>query len=78
MNWFLFMNDAVEKIKEWKHEYNCFRSHSSLDNLTSAEVVKLCILNTRFSNNQRSENEGAQNAKPGIYNKITSNLFNKK
>ena len=41
VNWFLSMDDAVEKIKEWKHEYNYFRPHSSLDDLTPNEVVKM-------------------------------------
>lgn len=41
VNWFLSMNDAVEKIKEWKHNYNYFRPHSSLDDLTPNEVVKM-------------------------------------
>ena len=41
VNWFLSMNDAVEKIKEWKHDYNYFRPHSSLDDLTPYEVVKM-------------------------------------
>jgi putative transposase len=30
MNWFLSMDDAVEKIDAWREEYNGFRPHSSL------------------------------------------------
>lgn len=41
VNWFMSMDDAVEKIKEWQHEYNYFRPHSSLDDLTPNEVVKM-------------------------------------
>jgi putative transposase len=40
VNWFLSMDDAVKKIKEWKDEYNYFRPHSSLNDLTPYEVVK--------------------------------------
>jgi len=33
-NWFLSMEDAKEKIEAWRCDYNDFRPHSSLDNLT--------------------------------------------
>ena len=41
VNWFLSIDDAVEKIEAWKEEYNHFRPHSSLDNLTPNEVVEM-------------------------------------
>jgi transposase InsO family protein len=31
--------DAQEKIEHWRQEYNGFRPHSSLQNLTPDEVV---------------------------------------
>jgi putative transposase len=34
MHWFLSLNDAKEKIESWRQDYNTFRPHSSLDNLT--------------------------------------------
>jgi len=30
-NWFLSLEDAKEKIEQWREEYNKFRPHSSLD-----------------------------------------------
>lgn len=36
-HWFLSMEDAREKIESWREEYNTFRPHSSLDNLTPVE-----------------------------------------
>lgn len=41
VNWFLSLDDAHEKIQAWKEEYNHFRPHSSLDDLTPGEVVEL-------------------------------------
>ena len=40
MHWFLSLEDAYEKINAWVNEYNHFRPHSSLDDLTPAEVVE--------------------------------------
>lgn len=33
-HWFLTLEDAREKIEDWRLEYNQFRPHSSLNNLT--------------------------------------------
>jgi putative transposase len=33
-NWFLSLEDAEEKVESWRREYNEWRPHSSLDNLT--------------------------------------------
>lgn len=38
VNWFLSLEDAKEKIEQWKEEYNHFRPHSSLDNQTPNQV----------------------------------------
>ena len=40
VNWFLSMDDAVRKIDAWKQEYNNFRPHSSLNDITPNEVIK--------------------------------------
>ena len=39
IHWFLSMEDAYEKISNWVNEYNNFRSHSSLNDITPAEFV---------------------------------------
>ncbi len=39
MHWFLSLADAQEKIEQWRQEYNGFRPHSALQNVTPDEVV---------------------------------------
>lgn len=39
-HWFLSLEDAAEKIERWRIEYNHFRPHSSLDDMTPAEYVE--------------------------------------
>jgi putative transposase len=39
VNWFLSMEDAREKINAFKQEYNHFRPHSALGNLTPIEAI---------------------------------------
>jgi putative transposase len=41
VNWFLSLDDAYEKINEWVNEYNSFRPHSSLNEMTPAEFVNI-------------------------------------
>jgi len=36
-HWFLSLEDAREKIEQWREEYNSFRPHSSLGNMTPNE-----------------------------------------
>jgi len=40
INWFLSLEDAREKIEEWRREYNEWRPHSSLDNLTPSQYLE--------------------------------------
>ena len=40
INWFLSLDDAREKIEEWRRDYNDWRPHSSLDNLTPSEYLE--------------------------------------
>lgn len=37
-NWFLSLEDAEEKIEVWRKDYNEFRPHSSLNDLTPDEI----------------------------------------
>lgn len=39
-HWFLSLEDAAEKIGRWRTEYNHYRPHSSLDDMTPAEYVE--------------------------------------
>jgi len=39
VNWFLSMEDAREKIEKWRRDYNEFRPHSSLGDLTPRQFV---------------------------------------
>ena len=39
VNWFLSWEDAKEKITAFKEEYNHFRPHSALGNLTPVEAL---------------------------------------
>jgi transposase InsO family protein len=42
VNWFLSMEDAREKIEKWREEYNEFRPHSSLGDMTPRQFPKQC------------------------------------
>ena len=39
VNWFLSMEDAREKIEKWREDYNKFRPHSSLGDLTPRQFA---------------------------------------
>lgn len=39
VNWFLSMDDARQKIEDWRQEYNDFRPHTALKNLTPNEYA---------------------------------------
>ena len=38
-NWFISIEDAQDKLEAWKVDYNQYRPHSSLDNMTPAEFA---------------------------------------
>jgi putative transposase len=40
INWFLSLENAKEKINAFKNEYNHFRPHSALGNLTPVEAIE--------------------------------------
>jgi len=40
VNWFLSLEDAREKIEKWREEYNMFRPHSSLGELTPRQFAE--------------------------------------
>jgi putative transposase len=39
VNWFLSIEDAREKIEKWRRDYNEFRPHSALGDLTPKEFI---------------------------------------
>ena len=39
VNWFMSVEDAQGKIETWRQDYNHFRPHSSLNDMTSAEYA---------------------------------------
>jgi putative transposase len=39
-HWFLSLDDTYEKINQWVEEYNCFRPHSSLNEMTPQEFIE--------------------------------------
>ena len=41
-HWFMNLEDARQKIEEWRIAYNAERPHSSLNNLTPNEFAKQC------------------------------------
>ena len=44
-HWFLSLDDAIQKIEDWRIEYNNFRPHSSIDNMTPIQFVESCLKN---------------------------------
>jgi len=42
-HWFLSLEDAAMKIEAWRIEYNNFRPHSSLNDMTPAEFIAQCL-----------------------------------
>jgi len=47
-NWFLSLEDAKEKIETWRREYNEYRPHSSIGDLTPTEFLKQYQLSPDF------------------------------
>ena len=40
INWFLSLEDARQKIEDWRIEYNGYRPHSSLEGKSPAEILE--------------------------------------
>lgn len=47
-NWFLSLDDAKKKVEAWRRDYNGFRPHSSLGNLTPEQFREQHIGNPKF------------------------------
>ncbi|EBV4912036.1 transposase, partial [Salmonella enterica subsp. enterica serovar Kalamu] len=40
IHWFLSLEDAQEKLGNWRREYNHERTHSSLNDMTPTEFIR--------------------------------------
>jgi len=40
-NWFLSLEDARDKVRAWRKEYNRWRPHSALCNLSPEEFIRM-------------------------------------
>lgn len=49
VHWFLSLEDAREKIEAWRQEYNSFRPHSSLEDMTPDEWAQKSLSKPEFS-----------------------------
>jgi len=47
-NWFLSLADAPDKIELWRDDYNSYRPHSSLSNLTPLEFAENHIVSSQL------------------------------
>lgn len=47
-HWFLSLDDARQKIEQWRRDYNRYRPHSSLGNKTPEEFVRETCQNRKF------------------------------
>ena len=51
IHWFLSLYDAREKIEAWRRDYNDFRPHSSLGDMTPSEFRRSLSKRSEFSKN---------------------------
>ena len=49
-NWFLSLDDAKQKIEDWRDEYNTFSPHSCLGDLTPEIFIENPVKTANFSN----------------------------
>lgn len=40
VHWFLSLENAQDKLENWRREYNHERTHSSLNDMTPAEIIR--------------------------------------
>jgi len=48
VHWFLSLEDAQEKIDIWRTDYNSFRTHSSIDDVTRNRFEETMTKQTRI------------------------------
>jgi len=63
-HWFLSLEDAREKVEEWRRDYNMNRPHSALGNVTPEEyALQKQLLETAFAVVLEANNEDLQKIK---------------
>ena len=63
-HWFLSLEDAREKVEEWRRDYNMNRPHSALGNVTPEEyALQKQLLETAFTVVLEANNEDLQKVK---------------
>lgn len=65
-HWFLSLKDAEEKIEAWRNEYNQYRPHSSLNDMTPVEFIGHC----KKEMIENSTLPGASSSVPMILSKV--------
>jgi putative transposase len=65
-HWFMSLEDAKEKIEVWRKDYNEFRPHSALNNMTPNEFA--CFSEGLDPQRKISENSGNYSNLPGPIN----------
>lgn len=53
-NWFFSLEDAMEKNEIWREEYNTFRPHSCLGDLTPEMFIEKQVKTAQFSTLEHS------------------------
>lgn len=54
VNWFMSLEDAKQKLDAYKEDFNTFRPHSSLNDLTPCEYKNNILQQTDYSTFERS------------------------
>lgn len=57
-HWFLSLSDAVQKVEAWRMEYNSYRPHSSLGDLTPDEFIGMHLLGKETGSGRSSTRWG--------------------
>lgn len=70
-HWFLSLEDAAVKIEAWRQEYNNYRTHSSLNDLTPMEFIEAWQLED--ANNKTLP--GAPSPKPMLFAAVEQASF---
>jgi putative transposase len=65
-HWFLSLEDARKKIQAWRNDYNTFRPHSALNNLTPEEFIRSHSSENELDHFNRGHYNYERNSSSGI------------